>query len=187
MTMETIPPGHYARPPEAPQPTAEQLARLARRNRFNRLFVYLPVGLVALLWLGLVLGLLWLTIVGSWFAMDTNQEYYRALVSGVADAFTILMLSPLLVLCAIPIVLAAGLIVYRRRRKGDREPGPESLPIMWRIENVVSSVRSRVDGTTPKVAQPIINAYGAVTYLRTFYRRLKEIISQEIDRYVNNG
>lgn len=182
-----MPPGQYARSLEIPQPTAEQSARLARRKRFNRLFVYLPLGFVAMLWLGLILGLLWLTVAGSWFAMDTNQEYYRALVSGVADAFTILMLTPLLVLCALPTVLASGLAVYRRQRRAEREPRPESLPLMWRIENLVSSVRGRVDEFTPKLARPIVNAHGAVAFIRTFYRQLKEIISQEISKYVNNG
>jgi hypothetical protein len=129
--------------------------------------------------------MLWLSVVGNWFAMDTNQTYYRSLLSGVADAFTIIMLMPLLLLCALPSAGAAGLYFYRRQRKKEKGPQEQSLPILWRVENAITSVRGTVDRVTPKMARPVIDAHAKVAYARTFLKRLKEIITQEINRYVN--
>ena len=96
MSVENIPylrsPDRYVALQPALAPTQEQLARRKRLRRFNRLVVYLPVGITALAWIVLILGLFWLTVAGGWFAMDTNAAYYRGLASGVADTFTIIML-----------------------------------------------------------------------------------------------
>lgn len=186
MTSETTTASRFSRPHDLPQPTAEQLARRQSRRRFNRLYVYLPLVLVALLWLGLILGMLWLSVAGRWFAMDTNQVYYRSLISGVADAFAIIMLMPLLLLCALPTAAFVGLFFYQRQRKKAKAQQGESLPILWRVENAVSSVRATTDRVTPKLADPVITAHATVAYVRIFLRRLKEIITEEINRYVNH-
>lgn len=170
--------------PEPVLPTAEQHARLEARRRYNLLHVYLPLGLVALLWLITILALLWLTVVGKWFAVDTDQERFRALVSGVADAVTILMLLPCLLLCLLPLGGAAGVFVWRRRRGADAPDVQESLPLFWRIENVISRVQAPVVAFLPKLAQPIVVVYGLAAFVRTFLQQLKEIIRREINRYV---
>ena len=164
-------------------PTTEQMARRTSLRRFNRLAVYLPLGIAGLAWIVLILGLLWLTVAGDWFAMDTNQAYYRALASGVADTFTILMLTPLLLLCALPAVGTVALVFYRRRRKAASPQTAPSLPLFWRIENFVVSVRDRVESLLPKVANPVISAHSIAAYLNRFFIELKQIVSQEIDRY----
>lgn len=166
-------------------PTAEQLARKRALRRFNRLAVYLPVGLLALVWLGLILGMFWLTVAGSWFNVDTNREYYRSLISGVADAFTVIMLAPLLLLCSLPPIGTAAFFVWRRQRRRAQPAGPEKLPIFWRVENIVTTVRARVATTTPRVARPVITAHAAAAYVRTFISQIKEIVSREINRYVD--
>ena len=180
MTTETTLP---VQPPVTPQPSAEQLERRRRRQRFYRLRVILPMAVVALLWLGVTLLLLWLTVVGEWFAMDTNQAYYRTLVSGIADIVLVLSLLPLLLLCALPSALTIGL-VYHRRSKKQAEPRLEKLPLFWRIENVIIRVKERLDeDILPRVAQPVISAYGAVAFVRAFFNQLREIIAREIRRY----
>ncbi len=166
-------------------PTQEQLARRKRLRRFNRLVVYLPVGITALAWIVLILGLFWLTVAGGWFAMDTNAAYYRGLASGVADTFTIIMLAPLLLLCALPPVAVIALVVYRRRKSADPEDRP-SLPLFWRIENIVVSVQDRTKTHLPKVASPVISAHATAAFLNRFLIELKQIISQEIDRNVHD-
>lgn len=188
MTSEMTTASQFSPPPprDLPQPTAEQLARRQARRRFNRLYVSLPLGLVVLLWIGLIVAMLWLSVVGSWFAIDTRQAYYRSLLSGVADAFTIIMLMPLLLLCALPSAGAVGLYFYNRQSKKEKGPQDESLPILWRVENAISSVRGTTDRLTPKMARPVISAHATVAFARTFLKRLKEIITQEINRYVNN-
>lgn len=183
MTIETLPPA--AEPVEPPGPTAAQLERLAARKRFNRLYVYLPAGIVVLVSLGVVLALLWLTVVGDWFAVDTNQEYFRVLTSGIADALTVLFIAPMLLLCAIPIAIPIGLAIYRRQQKKVAPVGAPQLPLLWRVENrLVSFQRTLNEKVLPRVAQPIASAYAAAAYVRTFFQQLRKIISREINRYV---
>lgn len=180
MTTETTLP---AQPPVPPQARPEQLERRERRQRFYRLRVILPMALVALLWLGVTLLLLWLTVAGEWFAIDTNQAYYRTLVSGLADIVLVLSLLPLLLLCALPSALAVGLVVYRRQKKQEA-PEVENLPLFWRIENVIIRVKERLDeDILPRMAQPVITAYGLVAFVRAFLSELREIIAREIRKY----
>lgn len=186
MTIERSPLPHQTELSHPPQPTVEQEKRLARRRRFNRLFVYLPLGLVAILWLALILGMTWLSVAGDWFAMDTNQPYFRDLFSGVADAFTILMLTPALALCAIPAILAGAFTVYRRQRRKEKEGQAPSLPLMWRVENVVVSIQETVSGITSRAARPLITAHAMAAFARTFLHELKQIILQEIDKDVDD-
>lgn len=169
---------------EAPrnvQPTQEQEARRDRLKRFNRLVIYLPLGLVALAWIVLVGVLFWLAIAGEWFAMDTDQARFRQLLSAIADIVTILALAPLLLLCAVPSVGAIGLYVYRRQRKADAPQAP-SLPLFWRIENVVRTIRDRTAATLPKIARPVINAHATGAFIQRLIIEVKQIIRQEIFR-----
>lgn len=165
-------------------PTVAQLERRARLRRFNRLTIYLPMTLIGILWLGLIVGLLWLTVVGDWFAMDTNQAYYRNLISGVADGFTILMLLPVLLLCAVPSALLMGLLVYRRQRAGDR--GKEAqLPIFWRLENTLVTVQQQIGVFLPKLSRPVIAGHALVSFVETFLLDLKRIITREKKQHVS--
>lgn len=171
------------------QATPEQNERLLRRRRFNRLYVYLPMGAIGSLWLLLTLGLIWLTIAGKWFAMDTNEAYYRRLVSGLADAFSILMVVPLLVLCAVPSILAGAVVIYRwQRRREQPDPTPTS-PLMWKVENAVASIRDGVESVTAKMSRPVIDLYAAAAFAQSLVTQIKQSILrilQELDRYVND-
>lgn len=168
-----------------PLPTAEQGERLKARRRFNRLYVYLPLGLVAFLWLLLIMGLAWLTVAGRWFYVDTNQEYYRGLVSGVADAVTILMLAPLILLCTLPLAAAVGVAVWRRKRRKEAATPYGALAIFWRIESLISRIGAGIGTFMPRLAQPVISAHAAATYVRVLLQQIKNILSREIDRYVD--
>lgn len=188
-SLTTIEPAAY-RPPAAigarqPKlPTAAQEERRERLKRFNRLVIALPVGLVALLWLALILGMIWLSVAGEWFAMETNQGHYRQLFSGIADIVTMLLLAPMLLLCALPTVGAIALVVYRRQKKTEPDPAEQpKLPIFWRIENKVITLHDAVARTAPKVTRPLIQAHGRVAYIKKFIEELKRILQQEINRY----
>lgn len=158
------------------QATPDQRERLLRRRRFNRLYVYLPMGAISGLWLTLIAGLIWLTVAGKWFAMDTNEAYYRRLVSGLADAFSILMLIPLLVLCAIPSVLAGAVVIYRWQRRREQPDPTPSVPLMWRVENVVATIADSVENVTQKMSRPLIDVYAAAAFVRTLLAQIKQSI-----------
>lgn len=178
MTTETL---SRAEPPERVRPTPEQLERKRKQQRFTRRRVWLPVGVVTLLWLLAIAGLLWLTVAGSWFNMDTNQATYRSLVSGAADAIIILSITPLLLLCALPSVGVIALAVRRRRQ----EPKPRSWTeggrrLLWRVENGVMAVRQRLEeDVLPSVARPVTSAYALAAFVRTLWRITAEMISRE--------
>jgi hypothetical protein len=183
MTTEPVRPTQLA--DRGPLPTEEQGERLKARRRFNRLYVYLPLGLVAFLWLLLIVGLLWLTVAGRWFYVNTNQEYYRGLVSGVADAVTILMLAPLILLCTLPVAAAVGVAVWRRKRRKEAQTPYGVLAIFWRIDSVISRIRAGTGSLMPRLAQPIISAHAAAAYARALLQQIKNILSREINRYVD--
>lgn len=173
-------PGLENGPQRNVQPTAAQLDRRQRLHRFNRWVVYLPVGVTFLAWLALVGGLLWLAVAGNWFAMDTNQSYYRQLISGVADTLTMIMLTPLLLLCAIPTVGVIALVVARRQRAKDVPSGETSLPLFWKIENIILEIHDTIARTTPRVAKPLIDAHAAAAFVKRFILVVKRTIAQEI-------
>lgn len=180
-------PGAYRQPREpqaqhTTRPTAEQKARSAKLRRFNRLTIYLPLGLVTLAWIALIVTLLWLSVAGAWFAMDTDQANYRQLFSAVADIVTILALAPLLLLCALPPVGAIGLVIYRRQRKVDTASAVPSLPLFWRIENFVIAVRDNIAAMLPRLAHPVISAHATAAFVNRFVMEIKQIIRQEISR-----
>lgn len=164
------------------KPTAAQELRLKQRKRFNRLVITLPMGLVFFLWIALFLGMIWLSVAGEWFAMDTNQEHYRQLFSGVADVFTMLLLTPMLLLCALPIVGTVGVVVYRRKKRSEDPDTAPKLPLFWRIENKVDDVRDMVARTMPRLAQPVINMHSTVAFVKQLIFELKRFIRQEIFR-----
>lgn len=178
MTTETL---SRAEPSERVRPTPEQLERKRRQQRFTRRRVWLPVGAVILLWLLAIAGLLWLTVVGSWFNMDTNQVTYRSLVSGVADAILILSITPLLLLCALPSVGLIALVVRRRRREPESHSWTEGgRRLLWRVENGVMAVGRRLEeDVLPSVARPVTSAYALAAFVRTLWRITAEMISRE--------
>ena len=178
MTTETL---SRAESPERVRPTPEQLERKREQLRFTRRRVWLPVGSVTLLWLLAIVGLLWLTVAGSWFHVDTNQETYRTLVSGAADAVIILSITPLLLLCALPSVAILALAVQRRRKEPEGRSWTESARrLLWRVENGVTAVRERLDkDVLPSVARPVTSAYALAAFARTLWKEVAEMISLE--------
>ncbi|MDT8305743.1 MAG: hypothetical protein RRC07_07380 [Anaerolineae bacterium] len=176
--MTTEPLRHISQTEIGPRPTAEQEARLQARRRFNRLTIHLPLGLVTFLWLVLIVGLLWLTVAGKWFYMDTNQEYYRSLVSGMADAFTVLLLMPVMLLCALPLAGAGAFLIWRRRRRKPDGDDDGKLPLFWRVDNLLTRIQTAVSAALPKMAGPIINVHGAAAYIRTLLQEIKKTIGR---------
>lgn len=165
--------------PAPPPPTAEQLARAAALKRFNRLTIYLPVGLIVFVWLVLVLALLWLTVFGQWANISPTQlAYYRNLVRGIADISLIVFFTLLLIVGMIPIILTAALVKRQRERRALRPAGVRPLPLMWRLENLILSIQQAIAGVLPMIARPVTNLHAAAAYVRALFIEIKKILTR---------
>lgn len=165
--------------PEPPPPTAEQLARAAALRRFNRLTIYLPVGLIIFIWLVLVLALLWLTVFGQWVNVSPTQlAYYRNLVRGIADISLIVLFTLMLILGTIPIVLTAAVVKRQRERRALRPAGVRPLPIMWRLENLVVTIQQAITGVLPMIARPVTTLHAGAAYVRALLIEIRKILTR---------
>lgn len=181
MQNQSEPAAPYYFSPPSKQPTEEQLARLEALRRFNRRYVYLPLILFAVVW-GIVLAvMLWVSLVGEWFAINTNQEMFRPMFSAIADIVIIFLVSMCGLMLLIPIALFGyGYYTIADRRERQRQVRelaqlPEPLPIMWRIENIVERVRQITADTLPMAARPVIRAYAQATYWRALWNEIKRM------------
>lgn len=160
------------------QPTVQQLQRAQALRRFNWLYLYLPLGLFGAVWIGLIGGMIWLTISGRWFAMETNATYYRQLYSGIADGVLILAMTPWLVICALPTLLAVALVINRGQKAQNEASRPEQLPLFWRVENSLDKFYGQIEKTLPKLARPVITAHALVSFLKTILNQIKQLIKR---------
>ena len=151
------------------QPTPRQLERAAALRRFNRLFVYLPVGFAAFVGLAVIGLLIWVTLIQP-------GESSRETVSGIASAVVILVSIPMTLLCAIPSLLIIGITV-QSRQKG-QAPIKRVQTILWRIDNLVLRFQSKVNEATPKVANVVIKGHTAVAYVRNLLTNLINLLKR---------
>ncbi len=151
------------------QPTSRQLERDAALRRFNRLFVYLPVLLAVLIALAVIGLLFWVTLIEP-------GESSRETVSGIASAVVILVSIPMTLLCAVPSLLVIG-ITMQSRQKG-QAPIKRIQSIFWRLDNLVMRLQTKVNETTPKVANVVIKGHTAVAYVRTLLNKLINLLKR---------
>ncbi len=153
-------------PTESPayEPTLIQKERAATLRRFNRLYVYLPLGLASL-------GALTLVILMLWGALSPNIVGTREFASGLADIVLILTILPLLLLCAIVPAAAVGYAVYRRQQP-QREHG-RLQPLFWRLDSLVNKAHDKAETALPKAANPVISGHARMTYWRTLIKKIK--------------
>lgn len=168
----------YVVPEPPPEPTTEQLARRKALRGFNRRTIFLPMAIIAFIWLVIVAAMIWLAVVGEWFGATTDSESFRLLLSGVADAVLIVLFSFWFLLGMIPIGVTGYVWLQLRERRKRRPPGPDPLPIMWRIENVVVMISDRVMAFLPYLARPIVLLYGVASYIRALFLEVWKIITR---------
>lgn len=151
------------------RPTSAQEERAAALRRFNRLFVYLPVIIAAVIALAIV-GLLF------WVTLFQPGESSRETVGGIASAVIILVSLPMTLLCAIPSILFIGVFV-QGRNKG-MAPIKRVQTIFWRIDSFVLKIQTAVNENTPKVAGVVIKAHAAVAYVRNLLNQLINLLKR---------
>ena len=138
------------------QPTVAQLERAAALQRFNRLAVYLPLVLFALV--GLVLFVLMLINA----LPNEGSRNTREFLSGIADIALIAAIIPLwLVATVIPIGVIVLLVQMRQR---DVSPFRGLQTLLWRIESKVGQLQQKTNELAPKAAAPVIKANAGITF-----------------------
>ena len=148
--------GHY-------EPTANQAARAAQLRKFNRLFIYLPIGLMAAIAVAVVVVLLII-------AINPPSEEALVFISGLADVALVIAMLPVLVIGAILI----GLIGYgyTEARKNGTAPVRQTQILLWRMDNLIGRIRIRTSEVADVVAQPFLKLNGAIAYARELVSQL---------------
>lgn len=150
-------------------PTAEQVERTTRLRRFNLMFVYVPLGLVAALVVALVVIMLIM-------AINSADEHSRLFLSGLADAALALALLPFLIVGAVLVGLAAyGL---NRARKNGTAPVRRTQMLLWRTDSFIGRLKARVETTADLVAQPFLSINGSVAYLKMLITQLVKMVKR---------
>lgn len=160
------------------EPTLEQQARENALRRFNRLTVYLPLTLVALI----VLALFVLMLVRVVTHSPESQAYH--FLSGLADLILIFTLMPMLLLCAVGPALF-GFLLYRANQRRSLPPAERRgklQTLFWRLDQMLDTVQAALrDRYLEKAARPLVtgHAYAAAVqavwhYLRKTFNRSKE-------------
>ncbi len=170
---ETPPPPGW-QPPEVANPftpTAVQIQRAQELKRFNRLVIYLPLGIITAAALGL---LIYLLIIAVWPPFEDT----RLFLSGVADIILILFLMPVILIFGLVLAGVIGGFVYWRQSK--KEEGEPSLQnkygrfrlLLWKVDQKLSGVYRTIDQLMPKIANPVIRFNETITYINTRLARL---------------
>ena len=154
---------------QKPEPTSSQLERARSMRRFNLLWVYLPIGLGA----ALILFLVGLLLVVS---LQPDNGDARSTISGVADAFIILTIIPLLLLCGSVPTLAVFITI--KARENDMAPLRQTQLLFWRIERLQGLLGNRLSELSVKVAQPFIAINGVAAYMRSLLNQLKRLLKR---------
>lgn len=174
----TTPTGYPAPQPQTLEPNEEQQQRLAARRRFNWLYVYTPVILLAVISL-VIIGLLIYGVASP--SVSGTAEF----VSALADIIIIFTILPLMLLCALPTLLFAGVVVYRRQSRKEKEERGEVVAehgrlqrLFWWIDNLLTQVQTVIQTYAPKLAKPVINFNAFLAYVAAFWQQLKALFSR---------
>ncbi|MCA9950759.1 MAG: hypothetical protein KDE48_14010 [Anaerolineales bacterium] len=159
------------------EPSPSQLERDAELRRFNRLYIFLPLG--AALFIAVIL--MAILIIGV-FAVGSAQNLI--FVSALADIIIILGILPLLLIVAI---LPIGYFGYKINQRQKRKLNPQTGPLayrsriqifMWRLDQFAQKLQNKTNETAPRVAKPIMKANETIAYLEAWPKSLKKTLKR---------
>ncbi|MCP4357258.1 MAG: hypothetical protein GY796_04480 [Chloroflexi bacterium] len=176
---ESIPyPPIEARPPlpTGYVPDDDQLSRYAATQRFTRLYIYLPLGVLTAVVLIFVIYLLYLAI----FPPD---ETTRIFLSGLADFILVIWLIPTVALFGLVMTAVIGGTIYYKYIMDESErpiaPGPPHgriRTLLWRLDTLLIRLRPKLEKSTGIIARPVISLNVWLVYIETWLKHLKQII-----------
>ena len=157
------------------QPGSEQLARKAALHRFNRLYVYLPLGFIIVITLAIII----LLLVGVLAPGLTGANEFA---SALADVTIILFSIPLMALCAVGPAMLVGIIAFSRdrRKKGipRMDDGGRIQELLWKMDNLVHQVQTKTVEITPRIAKPVIETNARLAYLHAFLKQIQSYLKR---------
>lgn len=174
MTQYTSDPAIYQ--PEAPfQASNEQEERVASLKRFNRLYVYLPIGVTVFTAVVCIL----LLLIGVFSpGLSGAAEYASAL----ADLTIILFTIPLTLLCSIGPLSLLGIILFSRNRRQQGKPrfdnGGQIQILLWKMDNFIRLAQAQSTQTTSKIVRPVIEFNAGLAYITAFLRQIQSYIKR---------
>ncbi|GIK55245.1 MAG: hypothetical protein BroJett015_09080 [Chloroflexota bacterium] len=162
------------------EPSEEQMSRAAALRRFNRLYVYAPVGVVTAVVLLTFLYLLYLAL------FPPTEETYLFL-SGLADFVLIMMLLPVVLIFGLVMTAVIGGYVYYNffMDEADR-PIPPAPPygrvrtLLWRLDSLLLLiVLPQLRSYSHRITRPIIRFNGWFAYLQSWLDTLRRLVIRD--------
>lgn len=141
---------------ETDQPNA-YTERDKQLNRYNRLTIYLPIGLMVAFILGLVGLMLWLVLAGE----SAEQSQWREFTSASADIIIILTALPFILFGALFPILAGVWIWYTWEKRYPVEKWLQGW--LRRTDGFVRTNSGRLGGVAEKSANASITYRASVT------------------------
>lgn len=172
MTQYTPDPSAYTQPY---QPNQNQEERKTALRRFNRLYIYLPLGFVVALALLVVI----LLLVGIFTPVFPGTAAYA---SALADITIILFVVPQICLMALGPALLIWLIVAGRQRRQEGRPrfdeGGKLQVWLWRLDAFGERVQRETAVFSHKAANPIITFNGWLAYAKAFFQKIQTYLKR---------
>lgn len=158
-------------------PTPEQLTRANALNRFNWMYLYVPVTLLGLT--VLTLTVLMLYTVFSRSPEDPSYSFF----SGLADLILIFyVILPSMLLCAIG-PAAAGFLIYRateRRKLPPAERRSKIQTLLWRVDSLINQIQARLrDSYLDQAVRPLIKAHALTAALQSLAQFIRNLLRRE--------
>lgn len=168
-SLTTMDAPELSQSPEPYQPTSDQVRRLNQTRRFNRLFVYFPIGLVSALVVVLIAGMIILVL-------TTPEAELVGTFSAIADS--VLILSILLLMLIIGLFILIFGAVFSQGRKAGLAPIRQTRRVFWRLENMLVRIQGQVNSSTPRIAAPFISIQAWVAFWRVLIHKLTRFFSR---------
>jgi hypothetical protein len=155
------------------QPTDEQLARAAATQRFIRLYVYLPMGLVTAVVTLITLYLLYLA-----FFPPTPDIYI--FLSGLADFVMVMFLIPVVTIFGLLLTAGIGGTIYYWYVMDEAErpipPAPaygRIRTLLWQIDSLIVRYRPKLLEAETQIARPVIQFNAWLVFIPSWLRSVK--------------
>ncbi|MFT5193105.1 MAG: hypothetical protein ACI9EW_000910 [Cellvibrionaceae bacterium] len=153
-------------PPPLISATSAQLERQKRRKRFNRLTVYLPIGLMAAFIIAIIGFMLWRTL----FTDSESTPQWQEFSSATADIVIIMTILPMILFVALISILAVGWTWYTWTTPRPVESWIQKW--LWRTDTFIEDSATKVETTSKKGADLSIQYRATLTRIGRVIERI---------------